>query len=65
MSSFECVAGHEWGASRGLACPVCGRSVYRMDGMTAKQLYQMEQDEYHREFGPDGDDDREEEIEND
>lgn len=59
MSEFECKNGHMM-LSREQKCRVCGSPVYTMDGMTGRQLIEMERREYCEEYG--GDEDYPEEI---
>lgn len=43
MSEFECAQGHLMGSSH--LCPECGGRAVRMDGMTARQMLQMQRAE--------------------
>ena len=43
MSEFECKNGHVQEA--GTKCKVCGEKIVRMDGMTARQIKQMDEDD--------------------
>lgn len=55
MSEFECKYGHLM-SSRDKYCSVCAEEgrpherTYYMDGMTSRQLAQMERDEWRREY---------------
>lgn len=42
MSEFECRNGHLMAPSKGWRCQTCGEPVARMDGMSGKQILEME-----------------------